>query len=302
MSLEADLVTLLKRLKLGQTIPTLPDRLALARAQKLDYAAFLTLILADEVQRRDAHQLERRLLAAGFEERVTLTTSIGRRPSSSTAATSTNSSRCTSSSSVPSVWARPSSPRRLVQRQRGPGTRSSSGGPTPSSVNSARRAPTTASKRPFAATWPLTCCSSMTLVCTGSPSSNRKTSTRSSSSVTVTPASSSPATGTSQNGSVSSLTQSSPTPPSTGSPTAPTNSSSTDPATAPNSLPAPPPRSHYALTSTPPIQLLETGFTLAILPGITAAIDKITRMRCPEKRSSAVAAATDHGFRRQPCG
>lgn len=72
MSLEPDLVTLLKRLKLGQMIPTLPDRLALARAQKLDYAALLTLVLADEVQRRDSLALERRLLAAGFEERVTL--------------------------------------------------------------------------------------------------------------------------------------------------------------------------------------------------------------------------------------
>ncbi|MBA4180747.1 MAG: ATP-binding protein [Anaerolinea sp.] len=72
MSLEPDLVALLKRLKLGQVIPTLPDRLALARAQKLDYAALLTLILADEVQRRDSLALERRLLAAGFEERVTL--------------------------------------------------------------------------------------------------------------------------------------------------------------------------------------------------------------------------------------
>jgi DNA replication protein DnaC len=72
MSLEADLVALLKRLKLGQAIPTLPDRLALARAQQLDYAAFLTLILADEVQRRDARQLERRLIQAGFEDRVSL--------------------------------------------------------------------------------------------------------------------------------------------------------------------------------------------------------------------------------------
>ena len=72
MSLEPDLVTLLKRLKLRQMIPTLPDRLALARAQKLDYAALLTLVLADEVQRRDSLALERRLLAAGFEERVTL--------------------------------------------------------------------------------------------------------------------------------------------------------------------------------------------------------------------------------------
>ena len=72
MNLEPDLLRLLKRLKLGQVVPTLPDRLALARVQKLDYAAFLTLILADEVQRRDGLALERRLLAAGFEERVTL--------------------------------------------------------------------------------------------------------------------------------------------------------------------------------------------------------------------------------------
>ncbi len=72
MSLEPDLLRLLKRLKLGQVVPTLPDRLALARAQKLDYAAFLTLVFADEVQRRDNLALERRLLAAGFEERVTL--------------------------------------------------------------------------------------------------------------------------------------------------------------------------------------------------------------------------------------
>jgi hypothetical protein len=62
----------LRRLKLGKAIPTLPDRLALARAQKLDCAAFLTIILADEVQRRDNLALERRLLSAGFEERVTL--------------------------------------------------------------------------------------------------------------------------------------------------------------------------------------------------------------------------------------
>ena len=72
MSLEPDLVALLKRLKLGQVIPTLPDRLALARAQQFDYAAFLTLVLADEVQRRDSLALERRLISAGFEERVTL--------------------------------------------------------------------------------------------------------------------------------------------------------------------------------------------------------------------------------------
>ena len=72
MSLDADLVRLLKRLKLGQLVPTLPERLALARAQQLDYAAFLTLLLADEVQRREQQALERHLDQAGFEERVTL--------------------------------------------------------------------------------------------------------------------------------------------------------------------------------------------------------------------------------------
>jgi DNA replication protein DnaC len=72
MSLDPDLLRLLKRLKLGALAPTLPDRLALARAQQLDYAAFLTLLLADEVQRRDQVMLDRRLTAAGFEERVSL--------------------------------------------------------------------------------------------------------------------------------------------------------------------------------------------------------------------------------------
>ena len=67
--LDTDLVRLLKRLKLGQLAPTLPERLALARAQQLDYTAFLTLLLADEVQRRDHQALERHLQQAGFEDR-----------------------------------------------------------------------------------------------------------------------------------------------------------------------------------------------------------------------------------------
>jgi DNA replication protein DnaC len=70
--IDADLVRLLKRLKLGPLLPTLAERLALARAQQLDYAAFLTLLLADEVQRRDHQALERHLQQAGFEDRVSL--------------------------------------------------------------------------------------------------------------------------------------------------------------------------------------------------------------------------------------
>lgn len=70
--IDSDLLRLLKRLKLGALAPTLPERLTLARAQQLDYAAFLTLLLADEVQRRDHLSLERRLAQAGFEDHVTL--------------------------------------------------------------------------------------------------------------------------------------------------------------------------------------------------------------------------------------
>jgi DNA replication protein DnaC len=70
--LDADLVRLAKRLKLGPILPTLPERLALARGQQMDYVAFLTLLLADEVQRRDHLSLERRLNQAGFEEQVAL--------------------------------------------------------------------------------------------------------------------------------------------------------------------------------------------------------------------------------------
>jgi len=72
MTLDPDLLKLMKRLKLGALAPTLPERLALARGQQLDYAAFLTLLLSDEVQRRDQVALERRVALAGFEDYVTL--------------------------------------------------------------------------------------------------------------------------------------------------------------------------------------------------------------------------------------
>ena len=72
MSTDTDLLKLMKRLKLGLLAPTLPERLALARAQELDHAAFLTLLFADEVQRRDQLSLERRLAQAGFEDYATL--------------------------------------------------------------------------------------------------------------------------------------------------------------------------------------------------------------------------------------
>ena len=49
-------------------LDTLPERIALARRDGLDYADFLQIVLADEVSRRDHGRLELRLRQAGFEQ------------------------------------------------------------------------------------------------------------------------------------------------------------------------------------------------------------------------------------------
>jgi len=72
MSIQPELKTLLRRLKLSGMLPTLPDRLAYARTEKLDYAQLLELVLSDEVERRDQKHVTNRLTAAGFEEECTL--------------------------------------------------------------------------------------------------------------------------------------------------------------------------------------------------------------------------------------
>lgn len=48
-----DLKTVMRRLRLGKLIDTLPERLALARQQKLAHQDFLFALLSDECQRRD---------------------------------------------------------------------------------------------------------------------------------------------------------------------------------------------------------------------------------------------------------
>jgi DNA replication protein DnaC len=68
MTTTGELKTLLKRLRLGYMMDTLPERLALARRDQVDYAAFLQIILADEITRRDNRNMEDRLHRAGFEE------------------------------------------------------------------------------------------------------------------------------------------------------------------------------------------------------------------------------------------
>jgi DNA replication protein DnaC len=69
-----DLRVTLRSLKLGQMLDTLPDRLVLARQQKMPHADFLQLILADEVTRREAKSASLRARAAGLDPMMRLDT------------------------------------------------------------------------------------------------------------------------------------------------------------------------------------------------------------------------------------
>lgn len=53
VAVSAELKALMRRLKLGRLLDTLPERLALAQTQHLPHHDFLELLLADEVTRRD---------------------------------------------------------------------------------------------------------------------------------------------------------------------------------------------------------------------------------------------------------
>lgn len=54
----------MRRLKLGQLLDTLPERLALAGSNRLPHHDFLQMLLADEVTRRDRQSAARRAKAA----------------------------------------------------------------------------------------------------------------------------------------------------------------------------------------------------------------------------------------------
>jgi DNA replication protein DnaC len=69
-----DLRATLRALKLGQMLDTLPDRLTLARQQKMTHADFLEPVLADEVTRREAKSASLRARAAGLDPGMRLGT------------------------------------------------------------------------------------------------------------------------------------------------------------------------------------------------------------------------------------
>jgi DNA replication protein DnaC len=67
-----ELKALLRRVKLGRCLDTLPERLALASTGGMGHAEFLELVLADEVTRRENTSADRRAKAAGLDPAMTL--------------------------------------------------------------------------------------------------------------------------------------------------------------------------------------------------------------------------------------
>ena len=62
-----ELKALLRRVKLGRSLDTLPERLALAKSRSLSHGEFLELVLSDEVTRRDTTSADLRARTAGLE-------------------------------------------------------------------------------------------------------------------------------------------------------------------------------------------------------------------------------------------
>jgi DNA replication protein DnaC len=63
---------LLRRVKLGKLLDTLPERLALAKTNQLGHSEFLELLLADEVTRRDTAGAALRARTAGLDPTMTI--------------------------------------------------------------------------------------------------------------------------------------------------------------------------------------------------------------------------------------
>lgn len=68
----SELRTLMRRLRLGQLLDTLPERLALARQHNLGHLDFLEQLFSDEVQRRDATSASVRARSAHLDPTMVL--------------------------------------------------------------------------------------------------------------------------------------------------------------------------------------------------------------------------------------
>jgi len=66
-SISNDLKTVLRAVKLGRCLDTLPERLALAGSRNMGHAQFLELVLSDEVTRRETTSATLRARSAGLD-------------------------------------------------------------------------------------------------------------------------------------------------------------------------------------------------------------------------------------------
>lgn len=67
-----ELKALLRKVKLGRCLDTLPERLALAKTRSLSHGEFLELVLSDEVTRRDTSSAALRAKTAGLDPSMRL--------------------------------------------------------------------------------------------------------------------------------------------------------------------------------------------------------------------------------------
>ena len=71
-NISKDLLTVLRRLKLGRMLDTLPERFTLARQQQMPHQDFLLLVLGDEASRRDSQALTLRARRAQLDPELQL--------------------------------------------------------------------------------------------------------------------------------------------------------------------------------------------------------------------------------------
>jgi DNA replication protein DnaC len=71
-TISPDLKTVLRRLKLSRMLDTLPERLVLARQQKMPHQDFLLLALSDEASRRDSQAAALRAAKANLDPEMQL--------------------------------------------------------------------------------------------------------------------------------------------------------------------------------------------------------------------------------------
>ena len=71
-AVSAELKTVLRAVKLGRCLDTLPERLALAKSRDMGHAEFLELVLSDEVTRRETTSASLRARTAGLDADMTV--------------------------------------------------------------------------------------------------------------------------------------------------------------------------------------------------------------------------------------